>query len=315
MTPKLYIAPVRGITDMIYRNAFAKCFDGIDVAMTPFLTVVKGNQLKKLQLDELRPEKNSLPIIPQIIGKSADNFLTLSNTLHGIGIEEINWNLGCPHPTMTKKKQGSGLLPHSDLIEAFLDKVCSKIKTKLSVKVRLGLENSDELERLIPIFNQFPIVEMTVHPRLGTQMYKGEVNLDGFETALALSKIPVVYNGDIYTKEDFERISKRFPQVESFMLGCGLFANPFLAEEIKGSNDYSMEERFGKLKAFHNELLESYKVRLSGDAHLIRKMCEHWHYLADSLPNGKQFYKKLKKVKSLDAYEALVTSKTSLSSD
>jgi tRNA-dihydrouridine synthase len=306
MTPKLYIAPVRGITDMIYRNAFAECFDGIDVAMTPFLTVIKGNQLKKLQLDELRPENNSLPIIPQIIGKSANNFLTLSDTLYDIGIEEINWNLGCPHPTMTKKRQGSGLLPHPDLIELFLKKVCSKIKTKLSVKVRLGLESPDELERLIPIFNQFPIVELTIHPRLGKQMYKGEVNLDGFGTALALSKLPVVYNGDIFNKADFERISSRFPQINKFMLGRGLFANPFLAEEIKGSDQQSDEERIKRLKAFHNELLKRYRHRLSGDAHLIRKMCEHWQYLAESFPNGKQFYKKLKKAKTLSDFEELV---------
>ncbi len=292
---------------MIYRNAFAKCFGGIDVAMTPFLTVVKGNQLKKVQLDELRPGSNLIPIIPQIIGKSAENFIALSNTLHDIGVEEINWNLGCPHPTMTKKKHGSGLLPHPDLIKTFLDKVCSEAKTKLSVKVRLGLNDPYDLEKLIPIFNQYPIVEMTIHPRTGKQMYKGDVDLDGFKRCLDLSTIPVVYNGDIFTKADYDNIISRFPKVEKVMLGRGLFSNPFLANEIKGEPPLSEQQKIQKLKQFHDELLNKYQQRLSGDAHLILKMAGHWKYLSDSFPQGKKFYKKIKKTKKMEQYQALVS--------
>ena len=120
---QIYIAPVRGITDIIYRNSFYEIGGDADCVITPFITTVKGNQIKPSQVDELKPENNKLPIIPQIIGKNADHFITLSKTLFDLGNEHVNWNLGCPHPTMTRKKCGSGLLPHSDLIDAFLDKV------------------------------------------------------------------------------------------------------------------------------------------------------------------------------------------------
>ena len=294
MTIPLYLAPVRGISDMIYRNAFNRHFGGIDVAMTPFLTVTKGTQLKELQLAELREENNTLPIIPQIIGKSAENFIELSKTLHDIGVAEINWNLGCPYTMKTKKKLGSGLLPHPDLIQLFLDKVCAETKTKLSIKVRLGLNTPDELEKLIPIFNQYPIVEMTIHPRTAKQMYSGDIDFDSFQRALDLSTIPVIYNGDIFSKEEYESIISKFPNISGLMLGRGLFRNPFLASEIKGEVEFSQEQRVEKLKNFHNELLENYKQRLSGDTHLIMKMIGHSEYLTASTPQGPKFYKKIK---------------------
>jgi len=303
---KLYMAPVRGITDLIYRNAFAKHFGGIDVAITPFITTVRGDQIKQSQIDEYVPENNETDIIPQIIGKSPDNFITLAKTLYDLGNEEVNWNLGCPHPTMTRKKCGSGLLPHPDLIDAFLEKVCSETPTKLSVKVRLGLNTNTDLAKLIPIFERYPIKEITIHARTGKQMYKGDVDLDMFQEYLDQCSLPVVYNGDIYSLEDFMQLQKRFPTVKKWMLGRGLFSNPLLAHEIKTSKPAAEDEKAERFIEFHNELLENYQRRLSGDAHLIQRMVGHWEYLHHAFPSGKKLYKKLKKTKSLGEYSCLM---------
>ena len=175
-TDQLYMAPVRGITDIIYRNAFDRHFGGIDIAITPFLTPVKGNQIKLSQQAEFIPADNRIPIIPQIIGKSPENFSDLAKIVFDLGNDKVNWNLGCPHPVMTQKKCGSGLLAHPDLVDQFLDKVCNTIENKLSVKVRLGLQESDELMCLLPVFERYPITEITIHARTGKQKYTGITN-------------------------------------------------------------------------------------------------------------------------------------------
>ncbi|OVE80804.1 hypothetical protein BVY04_04860, partial [bacterium M21] len=134
----LYLAPVRGISDLVYRNCFARHFRGGDLAMTPFVTTVKGNQIKPSHLRECDPELNEMTIIPQIIARNPNHFIDLSQQLEEVGNTKVNWNLGCPHPTMTKKRCGSGLLPYPELIDEFLDTICSTIHLRLSVKVRLG---------------------------------------------------------------------------------------------------------------------------------------------------------------------------------
>ena len=299
---QLYMAPVRGITDIIYRNLFHENFGGIDVAVTPFITTVRGDQIKESQKGEFIPEDNKIPIIPQIIGKSAKNFITLSKTLFDLGNGEVNWNLGCPHPTMTKKRCGSGLIAHAELVDRFLDEVCNAIPNKLSVKVRLGLENKDELSAIIPLLNSYPISEVTIHSRTGKQMYKGDVDHDMFEVYMKQIEPPVIYNGDIYNLDDFNVLKARFPAVNKWMLGRGLFSNPLLAQEIKAGKTFTDAEKAQRVIDFSDKLLNLYQKRLSGDAHLIQKMVSHLEYLHKSIPQGKKKFKQLKKTKDLSLF-------------
>lgn len=137
-------------------------------------------------------------------------------------------------------------------------------------------------------------------------MYKGDVDLDMFSEILEQCSLPVVYNGDIYSLEDFRYLKGRFPSVKQWMLGRGLFSNPMLAQEIKNDKPISDKEKRARILEFHNELLEQYQKRLCGDAHLIQKMVGHWEYLYNSFPNGNSVYKKLRKTKKLEDYSSLI---------
>ena len=297
--PILQMAPVRGISDLVYRNSYKDHFSGIDEAVSPFVTTVKGDQLKDSQRQQLERSKNKLPVIPQVIGKNADHFIELSRIFEEQGHTAVNWNLGCPHPTMTRKKCGSGLLQYPDIIDRFLEKVCNNISLSISVKVRLGLESPGELMNLLPILNRYPLYEVIIHPRLGKQMYKGSVDLDSFEQLIPHCTHKIVYNGDIFTLADFEKISSRFPMIDHFMLGRGLFMNPFLADQIKCRTCLVEKER---LMRFHDSLFREYAEILSGPAHIIQRMSGHWEYLHHSFENGKKAYREIKKAKTLDDY-------------
>lgn len=64
-------------------------------------------------------------VIPQILGNSPEDFIAMGNVLYDLGYRCINWNLGCPFPQVAKKFKGSGLLPHPDRVDAFLERVLS----------------------------------------------------------------------------------------------------------------------------------------------------------------------------------------------
>ncbi|NQV34450.1 MAG: tRNA-dihydrouridine synthase, partial [Phycisphaeraceae bacterium] len=139
------MAPIRGITDLVYRNCFADLFKGVDCAVAPFVQTVKGNQVKGSHLLENTPGQNRLATIPQIIGHNPSQFVDLARQLADVGNQAVNWNLGCPYPTQTRKRCGSGLLPYPDDIDQFLDRVCSESPLAVSVKMRLGLENPNDI--------------------------------------------------------------------------------------------------------------------------------------------------------------------------
>jgi tRNA-dihydrouridine synthase len=318
--PTLILAPMRGITTMYYRKAFVRHFHGLDIEMAPFISTVSAERINPKLLKDVLPENNSgLPLIPQVIGNKADDFVQMNIALHDLGYDEVNWNLGCPHKPIRKKRRGSGLLPHPDTVDAILDQVCERSPCRISVKVRLGVSDSSELMKLIPVLNQYPLSEVIVHPRTAEQMYTGTVDLDAFEEAFHALERPVCYNGDINNLAFFQMLQTRFsrdhvgaerdsrrPTIDRFMLGRGLLANPFLCEVIK-SADPKTEKAIERIAAFHSDVLASYEDLLDGDHPVLGKMKEFWTYQATHLSNGRQLFKKLKKTQRLATYKAIVS--------
>ncbi|MEI7597477.1 MAG: tRNA-dihydrouridine synthase family protein [Bacteroidota bacterium] len=299
------LAPLQGFTDHIFRQAFHKYFGGIDAYYTPFIRTENDKSIKNAKLKDVLPENNSnLPVIPQLLVNSASDFIQISSIFENFGYKEINWNLGCPYPMVAKHQLGSGLLPYPELINQILSEVLPKIKVEISIKMRLGYENSDEIDEVLEVLNKFPIKEIIIHPRIGKQMYKGTVNLNAFENCISQSKHKIAYNGDIDTIETFNEISSRFPNVNHFMIGRALISNPFLAEQIKGIEHN--EKKIKVFEAFHNELYEKYASTLSGSTHLQNKMLFFWEYFADSFSNSKKVFKRVKKANNIDNFNAAI---------
>ena len=299
----IYLAPIQGITDRIYRNLFSVYFKGVDMAIAPFLSASKKMKQDNKLLHELDPDTNKrIPTIPQIMSSNPDDFTKLANKLYDMGYGTVNWNLGCPFSLIVKKGRGAGMLCYPDKIESFLEKTMPDLKPKLSVKLRIGLKYPDEVLELIPIFNRFQIEELIIHPRTGEQMYEGQVDLDMFEQCLSLSKHRVVYNGDIDFVRKYEMLSKRFEKIDRWMIGRGLIGNPFLAEEIKFNTEKPYTEKIKIMRAFHDNLFNEYLKILSGPSHITNKMKEIWTYMGGFFENGKKIQKRIHKTHHRDNY-------------
>ena len=78
----IYLAPIQGITDRIYRNLFPVYFKGVDVAIAPFISSSKKMKAENNLLREFYPDKNTgIPTIPQIMSSNPADFILLANAL------------------------------------------------------------------------------------------------------------------------------------------------------------------------------------------------------------------------------------------
>lgn len=187
-------------------------------------------------------------------------------------------------------------------LEQFLDRIYSKTDMKISVKTRLGMEDAEEFPRLMEIYNRFPMEELIIHPRVQKDFYKNIPNLEIFGEALAISKNSVCYNGDIFSADDFKRIHAQFPNVECFMMGRGILADPSLAREIRGGKAADQSD----IRRFHDLLYHTYREEVSGDRNVLFKMKEIWFYLAPMFADSKKYAKKIKKSERCVVYESAV---------
>ena len=283
----MILAPMQGLTEVMFRRVYEECFPGaIALAVSPFLSLTHGNLADAWdKIEDVLPENNvgSIPVIPQILGKEPDEFVALGNRLYELGYSELNWNMGCPMRKVAAKHRGSGILPYPDEVRSILDNVLPQLKPHLSVKVRLGLKSTDDIFRLIPVLNDYPLASVTVHPRLGRQQYNGHPDLDTFARVLPMLKAPVVYNGDIVTGADARGIRERFPGVADLMVGRGVLYRPTLPLDIADpdrdtSNDLRLAAHF--IERLVQEILST----MPTDQARIRKIKEYWCLIWKSLP-------------------------------
>ncbi|MCP4670060.1 MAG: tRNA-dihydrouridine synthase family protein, partial [Desulfobacula sp.] len=177
----IILAPLQGFTDVTYRNVFSSHFSGVDEAIAPFISTMGQNRLKPSRLKDVDPKNNkNIFVTPQILGNISDDFIFLADHLYNMGHKKINWNLGCPHSKIAKKMKGSGLLMYPEKIDNFLDAVIPKISNTLSIKLRLGRKSKNEIFKLLPVFDKYPLDEIIIHPRTGIQMYEGSSDHDAF---------------------------------------------------------------------------------------------------------------------------------------
>lgn len=316
--PVLSLGPFQGITDAPFRNVFKRHFGGVDKFYTPFFTGIhKEEHAKNLQGEEIDPRYNNVETLtPQILSTDADEILRFAKQCQQLGYKEINLNMGCPFPRVANKKRGCGLLPYPDKVENMLDRVFDEIDIKFSVKCRLGYFNPEEIDAIIPIFNKYPLSELIIHPRIGKQLYKGEADVERFKALIPSINAPLVYNGDIVSVESFVRIngilnggpsagSGACKTVEQFMLGRGILAHPFLAEQIK--NDIADSD--DKTERLHNYVIDLYEDRLrhaGGSPKVLGRMKELWSYLMNSFEESQVVWRKIKKINALKEYEDAV---------
>lgn len=228
---------MQGLTELLFRRAFERAFPGaFDYAVSPFISLTHGNlRDAEKKIDDVLPERNrgSMRVVPQILGHEVGEFVDLANRLYDLGYEEVNWNIGCPMRRVAGKHRGSGILPYPEEVRAVLDGVVPAMRPQLSVKMRLGYRSANEIDSIVPILNDYPLANVTIHPRIGKQMYSGTPDLTRFAEVLPMLKHRVIYNGDICSLYDYERIRRMFPMVKDVMIGRGVLYNPLLPIEIR----------------------------------------------------------------------------------
>ncbi len=300
---KIYLAPLEGITGFIYRRALFECFGGFDKYFIPFIRPNQKGHFSSREKKDISPENNAgMYAVPQILTNSAEDFLRTAAKLKTYGYGEVNLNLGCPSRTVVTKGRGAGFLAKPEELERFLDEIFEKCPLEISVKTRLGMEDPGEFEKILAIYNRFPMKELIIHPRVQKDFYKNTPNLDVFEQALQESSSPVCYNGDIFTTADYEKFAARFPEVECIMTGRGTLADPALARKLKGGKGADKAE----LKKFHDRIYAGYCEEMSSDRTILYKMKELWFYLAPIFPDSRKYAKKIRKCEKCRVYEEVV---------
>jgi len=294
---RYYFAPMEGITDSIFRRVHHRYFGGVDRYYMPFLSPTVHRALTHKEDRELpMADSEKFAAVPQVLTKVADDFLWAAQLCQDRGYGEVNLNVGCPSGTVVSKGKGSGMLRDLSALDRFLEEIFAKAPLPISVKTRLGLEDPGEFPAILEIFNRYPILELTVHPRVRKQFYDGGIFEESFAYAIQNSKNSLCFNGDILTLADVDRIARKYPQVQAVMIGRGLVGNPGML--AGGTNVQTLEK-------FHNDLLDTYTIAFGGGRNAMFRLKENWHFLITHFEDSEKLWKRLRKTTDLAEFRAI----------
>ena len=294
-----YFAPMEGLTDSIYRREHHRFFGGVDRYYMPFFSPTVHRTLTAREAREL-PKADSVPFqaVPQVLTNDPESFLWAAEVCRGLGYKEINLNAGCPSGTVVSKHKGSGMLRDLDGLASFFDRIFATSPLPVSVKTRLGMEEPEEFERILALYNRYPIRELIVHSRVRKQFYEGQVYGDWFAYAEQNSRNPLCYNGDIRSLADIRALEEAYPQLPAVMIGRGLIADPGM---LSGGTD------IGTLEAFLNALMDDYTLEFSGCRNALFRMKENWAHLHSRFVGSDKLWKQMRKTTDASEFRALST--------
>lgn len=282
-----YFAPMEGLTDSIYRREHHRFFGGVDRYYMPFFSPTIHRALTSREIRELpKAESEAFTAVPQVLTKDPGDFLWAAEVIRDLGYGEINLNIGCPSGTVVAKGKGSGMLRDLDELARFFDSVFSDSPLPISVKTRIGLENPEEFVDILELYNQYPMQELIIHPRVRKQFYDGQVHREWFAYAMEHSRNPLCYNGDIRSLSDVGALENRYPALSAVMIGRGLVADPGM---LSGGTDIAV------LEAFLNALMDSYETEFASCRNALFRMKENWAHLHDRFEGSDRLWKKMRK--------------------
>ena len=303
MIQTIDFAPLDGITKIVFRQVWSRYFGGVDRYFIPFFSPTPHHLMTPRDLREVDYIHNAnLPSVPQVMTKNADDFLWACDVLKDMGYTEVNLNLGCPSGTVTAKGKGSGMLRDPAVLDAFLDAVFSHAEGPVSVKTRLGVSSPDEFAAILDIYDRYPICELTIHPRVMRQLYRGQADRAAFAEALPRCTMPVCYNGDVTTPEELRALETQFPQLSGIMIGRGFIADPALLRRARGGTGASREE----LRGYLDDLYHGYTELFGSAGCAVSRMKAHWFYLIHRFAGSEKLEKQLRKAREPWEYEVLV---------
>lgn len=305
---QIHFAPIQGYTDTIYLSEYARHYEPLDVCYTPFIRVEKG--LPRRQ-DMCRLSHSGLKakgLAPQIIFRDADEFRILTQSIKALGFGCIDLNLGCPYPMQTRKGRGAAMISNIDVMSEICDMICADTSTAYSIKMRLGLRIPDEWRMLMPLLNETPLRHVTLHPRTASQMYSGAIDFESTSMFVDECRHPVIFNGEVRTQSDIDRLAERFPILSGVMIARGLLSRPSMAMEWKRGEEWPLAKRLSKQIEFYDSLLKAYSASLCGEAQILQKMKPYWEYIEPDI--GRKAAKAIAKSSSLSQYEKSVASIT-----
>ncbi|MFO7831848.1 MAG: tRNA-dihydrouridine synthase family protein [Desulfuromonadaceae bacterium] len=302
------LAPLQGLTHASMRTVQME-LGAPDVLFSEFVRVsnVSRRRISRRELDDSRTHSLKAPLVVQLVGNNPEALSAAALLLQENGVQHLNLNLGCPYGRMMSGPTGGAMLQDIPLVDRCLKALRKTVSGGLSVKVRSGYDNPEQILKLCPLFESNGVDFMILHPRTVLQKYKGYADHSVTRDVVAATSIPVIANGDVITAQHGRRVLEK-TGAAGLMLGRGAIADPWLFKRLRNSTETEPDpqQRRALLRIYMLRLIEECSQVYEGDHQVLAKLKNVVQFVGDQ--DLRRWCSKIKRTPSLRRFNAMVES-------
>jgi tRNA-dihydrouridine synthase C len=238
---RVFLAPMEGVVDHTMRALLTQT-GGLDRCATEFVRIT-NHLLPPRVFYRFCPELHNggltpsgVPVYIQLLGGNPEPMAMNALRAVTLGAPGIDINFGCPAKLVNRNDGGSVLLKEPNRLFDIVSAVRAAVPAAIpvTVKIRLGFNDQSLLTDICQAIFAAQADELTIHARTKEDGYKPPAYWGAIADIQAMSPIPVIANGEIWSVENY-RDCIRQSGCDDIMLGRGLLSCPDLARQIKAA--------------------------------------------------------------------------------
>ena len=289
---EIHFAPLQGYTDQTYRRNHFLYVGDVDFYYTPYFSVDS-----KLSFAQTTCPPGLFDLtVPQILPANIDELKILLKFITENNFRQVNINLGCPYPMVTRKGRGAALILKPLLVKEMISWIADYSELTISLKTRLGLTDPLSVFDLFEKLDSSKTGSVIIHPRTAKQLYKGKASREMYiECKTRFPDFDMIYNGDITSFDDFTELDMLLKGQKKWMIGRGLLSNPFLGWQIKNGNSclpYGAKEKFSD---FIFSLISNIETESNNEGLALNKLKNQFEYLSNFFADQVKAFRVIRK--------------------
>ncbi|MEH2423194.1 MAG: tRNA-dihydrouridine synthase family protein [Nostoc sp.] len=230
--PLTALAPMQDVTNLWFMKVIAH-YGSPDYFFTEYFRVNDTSRLNRSILAAITENDTGRPVFAQMIGESIPDLVRTAIDLCRYNIAGVDLNMGCPAPRIYRKNVGGGLLLYPEKVDRILAELRQAVNDRpLTVKMRLGFENTDTLYEILDIINRHSIDLLSLHGRTVKDMYHSSVKYDLITEAVRRVHCPVLANGNIHSAFAALKVLSQ-TGAAGVMVGRWAIGNPWIFSQIR----------------------------------------------------------------------------------
>ena len=285
--PLTALAPMQDVTDLAFMRVMAH-YGAPDYFFTEFFRVHAQSRPEKHILRSIDENTTGRPVFAQLIGEDLGHLARTAQELLRHNVAGIDLNLGCPAPKVYKKNVGGGLLREPAKVAEILATLRATVPGLFTVKMRIGFDDTSNLDRLIDSINEHRVDLLSVHGRTVKEMYRSEVHYDYIAHAVSRARCPVLANGNVTSAARAGAILAE-TRAAGVMIGRHAIRNPWIfrqCRELFGGQRVT-PITLGDVRDYVERLYRATQTPEIPERAHVNKMKKYLNFVGQSVdPNG-----------------------------